>query len=105
MSIARAELHTMDDLLAQAWERVGTKLQTLYGDNLYRSWLKPMQFLGSDEGRIKLSVPTRFIRERINSYYIAQVEKFWHEEQVAEGYALELIVSAPIPALVAGSKE
>ena len=103
---SRAELHTMDDLLAQAWERISAKLNTMFGDAIFRSWLKPIHFTGSNGGKIFLSVPTRFMREWINSHYIVQIMQLWEAEQVAEGYTLELTVqpaATPIPALVAGS--
>lgn len=104
---SRAELHTIDDLLAQAWERISAKLNTMYGDAIFRSWLKPIHFSGSDAGKIFLSVPTRFMREWINSHYIGQIVQLWNAEQVAEGYSLEIIVpppsAIPNPALVAGS--
>ena len=85
MVLARAELHTIDDLLAQAWGRVSAKLNTQYGDAIYRSWLKPIQFSGSDGSKLFLSVPTRFMREWINSHYITQITQLWQSEQVAEG--------------------
>ena len=92
---SRAELHTMDDLLAQAWERISAKLNTMFGDAIYRSWLKPIHFTGSNGGKIFLSVPTRFMREWINSHYIVQIMQLWEAEQVAEGYSLEIIVPPP----------
>jgi len=92
MALARAELHTMDDLLAQAWERLSGKLNATYGDAVFRSWLKPIRFAGTDEGRILLSVPTRFMREWITSHYLEDIRALWQEEQASEGYAVELIV-------------
>ena len=92
MMVARAELHTMDDLLAQAWGRISAKLNAAYGDAIFRSWLKPIHFMGSDGSKIRLSVPTRFMREWINSHYINHITQLWQAEQVAEGYSLELIV-------------
>ena len=95
MVLARAELHTIDDLLAQAWNRISGKLHSIYGEAIFRSWLKPIHFTGSDNGKIFLSVPTRFMREWINSHYISQITQLWNAEQVAEGYILEIIVPPP----------
>jgi chromosomal replication initiator protein len=95
MVLARAELHTIDDLLAEAWMRVSAKLNSMYGEAIFRSWLKPIQFAGSDNGKIFLSVPTRFMREWVNSHYINQIIQLWNSEQVAEGYIVEIIVPPP----------
>jgi len=95
MALARAELHTMDDVLATTWERISAKLNAQYGDAIFRSWLKPLRFSGSEEGRIILSVPTRFIREWITSHYADAIRELWQQEQVSEGYAIEIIVTQP----------
>jgi len=95
MALARAELHTIDDLLAQAWGHVSAKLNTIYGDAIFRSWLKPIQYTGSNGAKIFLSVPTRFMREWINSHYISQITQLWQSEQAAEGYVLEIVVPTP----------
>jgi chromosomal replication initiator protein len=93
MGLARADLGTIDDVLASAWERVSTKLNVHYGDAVFRSWLKPLRFAGSDGSRIMLSVPTRFMREWITSNYIDDIRALWREEQASEGYAIEIVVT------------
>lgn len=90
---ALAESGTMDDVLAHAWERICGKLNTQYGDAVFRSWLKPLRFAGTEEGRIVLQVPTRFMREWICTHYIEQIRVFWQEEPAAEGYAVDIVVS------------
>ncbi len=92
MALAKT-LDTMDDVLASAWERLSGQLQAMYGDAIYRSWLKPLRYAGSDEGRILLSVPTRFMREWINSHYAEAIRSLWEAEQAAEGYAVEIIIA------------
>ena len=66
-------------------------MNTQYGDAIYRSWLGPLRFSGSSEGRIILSVPTRFMREWITSNYIEDIRSLWQEEQASEGYVIEII--------------
>lgn len=89
-----AELQTIDDLLVDAWGRISGKLNAMYGDAIFRSWLKPIRFSGSEEGKIILAVPTRFVREWVSSHYGEQIAAMWAEEQVAEGFAIEYIVAA-----------
>lgn len=94
---------TMDDLLAAAWQNVSNKLNTRFGDAVFRSWLKPLSFIGSKSGYIQVSVPTRFMREWINKNYINDIHALWAEEGAAEGYAIELVVSAPAAVGVAAT--
>ncbi len=84
---------TMDDLLAAAWQRVSNKLSIRFGDAVFRSWLKPLLFAGSAASNIKISVPTRFMREWINKNYIDDIRTLWEAEAVSEGYAIELVIA------------
>ncbi|MEQ1789544.1 MAG: chromosomal replication initiator protein DnaA [Rickettsiales bacterium] len=84
---------TIDDLLSVAWARVSHKLSVRFGDGVFRSWLKPLCFSGSSTDYIKLSVPTRFMREWINKNYIEDIRALWVEEPISEGYAVEIIVA------------
>lgn len=98
MALAAARIDTLDDILASAWERISGKLNAKYGDAVFRSWLKPIRFLGSDEGRILLSVPTRFMREWIHTHYASDIRQLWQEEQAAEGYTVDIVVPTPATA-------
>jgi chromosomal replication initiator protein len=90
---ARAELSTIDDVMAMAWDRVSTRLNAHYGDAVFRSWLKPLHFAGRVDGKIMLSVPTRFMREWITTNYIGDIRSFWQQEQESEGHDIEIIVT------------
>lgn len=92
---------TLDSLLAEAWNRVSKKLSIKFGDAIFRSWLAPLSFIGSESGYIKVSVPTRFMREWVNRNYIRDIEELWEKEPVAEGFRLELVIAentAPVAA-------
>jgi len=80
------------DALAQAWENVRSKLQALYGDAVFRSWLNPLRFNNADATTVQVSVPTRFMREWISTHYAADIQRLWQVEPVANGYALDIIV-------------
>ncbi len=90
-------IETIDDLLAAAWQRVSQKLSVRFGDAVFRSWLKPLRFSGSVSGYIRISVPTRFMREWINKNYIEDIKAFWAEEQISEGYAIEFVIAESSP--------
>lgn len=84
---------TLDELLASAWNRVSAKLALRFGDAVFRSWIAPIKFVENTSGYIKLSVPTRFMREWINKNYIDDIRAYWSEEQVSEGYAIDIIIA------------
>jgi len=92
-SVSRASGETLDDLLAAAWRRVVVKLSSHFGDAVFRSWLAPLRFVSSDSNHIKISVPTRFMREWVNKNYINDIQALWAEEPVSEGVAIELVIA------------
>lgn len=87
---------TMDELLAAAWQRVSNRLNVRFGDAAFRSWLKPLGVYSVSDGCIKLSVPTRFMREWINKHYIEDIRAFWADEPTSEGYSIDLVIADPI---------
>jgi chromosomal replication initiator protein len=89
---ATAGYATLEDSLSQAWDQVSNKLKDHYGEAVFKSWLKALHFVGVEENKIKLSVPTRFMREWISSHYIEDISKFLQQEPVAEGFSIEIIV-------------
>lgn len=84
---------TAPDVLAMAWERVSGKLSALFGDAIFRSWLKPLRYAGSKDGKVLLSVPTRFMREWIVSHYGEDIRRLWQQDKTTEGYALDIIIT------------
>jgi len=91
---------TMDDVLAATWKKISSSLHVQFGEAIYRSWLKPLQFEGVTDNTVKLSVPTRFMREWINAHYIDTVTELWSVEPATEGYTLEIIIASPSAAAV-----
>jgi chromosomal replication initiator protein len=93
------------DALVTGWNNVSTKLQGLYGDAIYRSWLKPLRFAGSSDTTVQLSVPTRFMREWITSHYGDDIRNLWQQEPQTQGYDLEFIVTASAAMAPEAAKE
>ena len=94
LATVKSELHTMDDVLAHAWERVSGKAECA----LWRRGVPQLAetaALCRQRRRAKLlSVPTRFMREWINTHYADDIRELWQQEQASEGYAIEIIVNA-----------
>jgi len=84
----------LNDVLSASWERISDKLKALYGDAVFRSWLKPLRFAGTNNNKIQLSVPTRFMREWITSHYGDDIRNFWQLESEAQSLEIEFVVGA-----------
>lgn len=73
----------MDKNTAEQWSRVRAALRAEYGENTFRSWLKPLTFEGIDAGAVRLSVPTRFMRNWIESQYGQRIVELWKKENAS----------------------
>ncbi len=66
--------------LADQWRRVRARLQAELGEATFNSWFKQIELTGVSEGRVMLSVPTRFIRNWIVSHYADRLANLWADE-------------------------
>ena len=70
----------MDKSLSAQWTRIRGRLRAEYGEAAYRSWLKPLTLCGCADGHIKLSAPTRFMRDWVDSQYGERLARLWKAE-------------------------
>lgn len=56
-----------------AWDHVYQSMRTVFGEAVFRSWLKPMQLQAFYQGTMEISVPTRFMRDWIQGNYQDQI--------------------------------
>ncbi len=86
------------------WQRVKNRLRVELGDDVFSSWFARMEIEAIDKGAVRLSVPTRFLRNWIQSHYSERVLSTWQSEEPAVT-RLELSVrSAAIRPIVAKPK-
>lgn len=57
----------------QVWNRVVSRLRAELGEEIFTSWFGRVEFESLDEGVLKLSVPTRFLRKWLVSHYYDKV--------------------------------
>src|SRR6185437_5789425 len=74
------------------WVRVRARLRSEYGDAAYRSWLRNMSLQGIEEGRAKIAVPTRFLRDWVAAHYADRIRALWNGENGAIA-AIDIFVS------------
>ena len=62
------------------WGNIIGELRREFGEEAYQSWLKPMTARGVEQGRVVLSVPTRFMRDWVVAQYGDRLRKLWGAE-------------------------
>jgi len=89
--------------LAARWARVRGRLRTECGETVYRSWLRSLTLVRRDGDTVVLSVPSRFVRDRVTTQYGDRLRALWTDEESAV-HAIEVIVAngASIPEAEAG---
>ena len=87
-----AELNT-DTLLNAQWARVRGRLRAEYGEATFRSWLKPLTLAGRRGADLRVSVPSRFMRDWVATHYADRLRTLWSNED-PEIRTVEVIVDA-----------
>jgi len=62
------------------WDRVRQRLKKEIGDASFNNWLRQLEFAGLRDGRLNLTVPTRFLRDWVISHYAERIENAWKAE-------------------------
>ncbi len=55
------------------WRQVKERLRAELGEDVFSSWFGRMELEGAEKGVVRLSVPTRFLRNWIQSHYSERV--------------------------------
>ena len=69
-----------DGSLTEQWTRVRARLRSDVGDAAYNSWLKPLTLGDFNAGRLRVAVPTRFMRDWIEQNYGPRLGELWADE-------------------------
>ncbi len=81
----------MENKLHSQWARIRGLLRKEFGEAAFRSWLKPLTFEGCANGEVRITVPTRFMRDWIVSNYAERICTLWCEEN-ADIFSVEILV-------------
>ncbi len=64
----------------ERWQRVKDQLRKQLGEDVFSSWFGRMELDAADNGTVRLSVPTRFLRTWIQAHYSEHVLARWQAE-------------------------
>jgi chromosomal replication initiator protein len=62
------------------WDRVAQRLRAELGEDLFTSWFARMEIEDLSEGRLSVSVPTRFLKSWIETHYLSKLQKIGEVE-------------------------
>ena len=79
----------------EGWSRVRGRLRAEVGDDVYSSWFARMDLEAIEDGTVRLSVPTRFLKSWIQNHYAERVLTCWQAEDTKIG-RIELIVRSAV---------
>jgi chromosomal replication initiator protein len=69
-----------DATIVEQWTRVRAMLRADVGDAAFNSWLKPLTLSEVIGGRLRIAVPTRFMRDWVESNYAEVLARLWRDE-------------------------
>ncbi len=62
------------------WNNVHSEMRKEFGEAIFRSWLKPLTLRAYYHGTMEVSVPTRFMRDWIQTHYAQRISIMCTEE-------------------------
>jgi chromosomal replication initiator protein len=86
-----AESLTPSKEITGIWKQVHRALRGEFGEAVFRSWLKPLKLQAYYHGTLEVSVPTRFMKDWIQTHYSKRILEMCAEKSV-EIKRLEIVV-------------
>jgi len=74
-----------------AWNNVHSDMRQEFGEAVFRSWLKPLTLRAYYHGTMEVSVPTRFMRDWIQTHYADRISAMCSEKH-AEIRRVQIVV-------------
>jgi chromosomal replication initiator protein len=84
----------IDAVTQEHWARVRGRLRGEVGEAAFRSWLKPLTLVSVVDGAVRLAVPTRFMRDWVQSNYADRIQLLWVDEN-ERVRRIDIVVQVP----------
>lgn len=83
----------LDATVAEQWSDVLASLRDEIGEAAFQSWLKPMTVREIADGQVRISVPTRFMKDWVVAHYMDRLSELWRD--LSDGvHGVEIFVQA-----------
>lgn len=86
------------------WKQVHKALRGEFGEAVFRSWLKPLTLQACYHGTLEVSVPTRFMKDWIQTHYAKRILEMCAEKEPSIKRLEIVVVQNVIPQDDEGSK-
>ncbi|QUS55911.1 chromosomal replication initiator protein DnaA [Pseudovibrio brasiliensis] len=73
-------MHVQEAPGPEQWDRVKKRLRAELGEDVFTSWFARVDMEGHNNGTVRLSVPTRFLKQWIQSHYSERLMGLWKNE-------------------------
>ncbi len=80
--------------VTEQWARVRGRLRAEVGEAAFRSWLKPLTLVSETRNVVRMSVPTRFMRDWVADNYAERIHALWNDENDSVR-SVEIVVQPP----------
>ena len=81
-------------IMKSEWDRVIGRLRDEVGDTAFRSWLRPIVVQEVKDDSVRLSLPSRFMRDWVATHYGERIRALWGAENPAIR-SVEIVVNTP----------
>ena len=68
---------SVDAQVTAQWDDVLSSLRDEIGEAAFQSWLKPMTVREVTDGQVRISVPTRFMKDWVIAHYVDRLGELW----------------------------
>lgn len=69
----------IDTMVVDQWNDVLSSLRDEIGEAAFQSWLKPMTVREVTDGNVRISVPTRFMKDWVVAHYADRLGELWSD--------------------------
>src|SRR5215469_12415136 len=78
-----ADKPTLSNEVQNQWARIRGRLRGEVGDAAYRNWIKPITLIEMGGGRVRVALPTKFLRDWVAANYADRIRSLWNAENAA----------------------
>lgn len=90
---AKAAVLAADLSPADIWAKVKRQLEQRINPSSFNTWLRPVQFVAAEEGRLRLAVPNEIFQYWLDEHYTIIILEMWHAQGGIAAAAIEWIVA------------
>ncbi len=65
--------------ILKVWKKIHEDMRQEFGEAIFRSWLKPLKLQACYHDTLEISVPTRFMRDWIQTHYAERIQEMCNE--------------------------